>query len=52
MIQIITNNKKKYDKFSEKKFLISKIDDFQSFDNYEIIPYMVMNKVMSSRYKK
>lgn len=36
MIQIITNNKKKYDKFSNNSFIISKIDDFQSFDNFEI----------------
>lgn len=36
MIQIITNNKKKYDNFSNNNFIISEIDDFQSFDNFEI----------------
>ena len=25
---------------------------FDSSSNYEVVPYMVMNKVMSSRYKK
>ena len=36
MIQIITNNIKKYEEFSKSEFLISKIDEFQSFDNYDI----------------
>lgn len=36
MIQIITNNIKKYEEFSKSEFLISKIDEFQSFDNYLI----------------
>ena len=36
MIQIITNNIKKYEEFSKSEFLISKIDEFQSFDNFDI----------------
>ena len=36
MIQIITNNKSKYNKFSNDIFIISRIDEFQSFDNYDI----------------
>lgn len=36
MIQIITNNKTKYREFSNDIFIISKIDEFQSFDNYDI----------------
>lgn len=36
MIQIISNNTEKYKNFSNKNFLITKIDEFQSLDNYEI----------------
>ena len=36
MIQIITSNIKKYEEFSKNEFLISRIDEFQSFDNYDI----------------
>lgn len=36
MIQIITNNKSKYNEFSNDRFIISRIDEFQSFDNYDI----------------
>ena len=36
MIQIITNNLDKYKGFSKNIFLISKLDEFQSLDNYKI----------------
>lgn len=36
MIQIISNNIEKYKDFSKQNFLITAIDEFQSFDNYEI----------------
>lgn len=39
--------------YMEKNYKkILKALNFDSSNNYEIIPYMVMNKVMSSRYKK
>ena len=39
--------------YMEKNYKkILKALKFDSSNNYEIIPYMVMNKVMSSRYKK
>lgn len=36
MIQIIANDIRKYNNFSNNIFLISEIDEFQSFDNYDI----------------
>ncbi len=36
MIQIITDNLDKYKQFSKNIFAISKIDEFQSFDNFDI----------------
>lgn len=36
MIQIIANDIRKYNNFSNKTFLLSRIDEFQSFDNYDI----------------
>lgn len=36
MIQIITDNLDKYKEFSKNIFAISKIDEFQSFDNFDI----------------
>ena len=36
MIQIITDNLDKYKHFSKNIFAISKIDEFQSFDNFDI----------------
>ena len=36
MIQIITNNLNKFKEFDKSLFCISKLDEFQSLDNYEI----------------
>lgn len=36
MIQIITNNLNKFKEFDKSLFYISKLDEFQSLDNYEI----------------
>ena len=36
MIQIITSNTKKYEQFTKKNFAISTIDEFQSFDDFDI----------------
>lgn len=36
MIQIISNKIEKYKDFSKQNFLITEIDEFQSFDNYDV----------------
>lgn len=44
MIQIITNNIKKYENFTKNNFFISKIDAFQSLDNFNITVIDISDK--------